>query len=325
MDAITFIQQNLDVEKLLQHYGFEKIKHNGVNIRACCKIHGGNNPTAFVINKETGLWYCHTNCGGGDIFTLVQRMENIDFPSSVRFLANFFKLNINNLNIMQKKSRYIKDLQNFINIIKAKRTQNFSAFTIEEEIKEVIKYRNFKKETLKHFNVGYVEKIKLHSHNNKPYTLYNRLVFPIIFNQTQIGISLRRTKTKDYPKWSHQPAHINIKHILYNYDNIKYDSPVVICEGINDVLAFHEINVQAVAIFGSHITKEQYRLLLKTSSDLVFAFDGDKAGQQALKHAVTLFKNKANISFICFDESEDPESIAREELKSKYVKRLQCT
>ena len=47
--------------------------------------------SAFVINKDTGLWYCHTgNCGGGDIFTLVERFEDFsktDFPRTVQWLA----------------------------------------------------------------------------------------------------------------------------------------------------------------------------------------------------------------------------------------------
>ena len=80
MDATTLIQQHLDVEALLEHYGFNNIHNNGDIIRACCKLHGGDNPTAFVINKNTGLWYCHTGeCGGGDVFTLVQKFEGINF------------------------------------------------------------------------------------------------------------------------------------------------------------------------------------------------------------------------------------------------------
>ena len=64
MDAVTLLIKHLDAEKLLEHYDFDRIKSDGDMIRSSCKIHGGNNPTAFVINKETCLWYCHTSdCG----------------------------------------------------------------------------------------------------------------------------------------------------------------------------------------------------------------------------------------------------------------------
>lgn len=325
MDAITLIQQNLDIEKLLNHYKFEKIKSEGNFIRACCKLHNGDNPTAFVINKENGLWFCHTNCGGGDVFTLVQKMENLNFPAAVRWVASFFNINIHNLQISPRKTKYIKDLQDFIKAVKAKRKENFSPFIINEEIKEVIRYRNFKEETLKYFQVGYAEKLTLYKKNGDKYTLYKRLVFPIIFNGIQIGVSLRRINSKDYPKWSHQPVNLETKKILYNYDNVQDKNTIVICEGINDVLAFHEINIPAVATFGSHISEKQYHLLLKTGADLVFAFDGDKAGQLVTQRAVKLFKNKANIYIVSFAENEDPESIEREVLENKFNQRLRCT
>lgn len=317
--------KTLDIEKLLQHYQFKQIKHHGNFIRACCKIHDGNNPTAFVINKETGLWFCHTgDCGGGDVFTLVQKMEDVDFPTATRWVAAFFDVDINNLHI-QRKTNYLQELQNFINTVKIKKTPQFSPFKINSEIKEVVKYRNFKEKTLRHFAVGYVKQIALQKHNGEKYTLYHRLVFPLVFNTTTIGASLRKINPQDYPKWSHQPVQLKVKKLLYNYDYTKNNNSIIICEGINDVLAFHEIDLPAVAIFGSHISKEQYRLLLKTGADLVFAFDGDKAGKIATQRAIKLFKNKANLSIIHFNEQEDPASIERKVLSDRYVNRLQST
>lgn len=37
-----------------------------------CPVHGGDNPTAFTVDDERGLWHCFTHCdpNGGDIFTL---------------------------------------------------------------------------------------------------------------------------------------------------------------------------------------------------------------------------------------------------------------
>ena len=322
MDAVTLIQENLDVDRLLEHYQFEKVRDEGETIRACCKIHSGDNPTAFVINRQTGLWYCHTGgCGGGDAFTLVQLMEGMDFFESVRYLANFFNVDIGNLRITKPKNRHIDNLNEFIKAVQTKRKKKFSAYTVDEEIRKVTKYRGFQEETLQHFQIGYVKKISLYKKNGETYTLYNRLIFPIIFGGVQVGISLRRIKSTDYPKWSHQPNNIEMKSLLYNYDSVKEKENITVCEGINDVLAFYEIGVPSVAVFGSHISEEQYRLLLKTGADLILAFDGDNAGEKATKQAIKMFKNKANLFVIPFEAGEDPGSISREELKSKYENR----
>lgn len=322
MDAVTIITEHLDVDRLLQHYDFDKINPDGDIVRACCKIHGGNNPTAFVINRETGLWYCHTgSCGGGDVFTLVQKMESCDFPSAVRWLANFFDIDINNLRITERKYQYVEELKSFIKTVKSKRKKVFQQFTIEEEIKEVTKYRDFKPETLEHFHLGYVESVKLKKRDGAYYTLLHRLVFPISFNNIQVGISFRRTNSNDFPKWSHQPAHIETKELLYNYDEAKSSQIIAICEGISDVWAFYEIGVSAVCTFGAHITQEQYKLLLKTGADLVLAYDGDEAGKLVTERALKMFKYKANLYTIHLNDSEDPQSIGREELLKRYESR----
>lgn len=329
MDAVTLITQNLDVEKLLNHYDFEQIKSDGDIIRACCKLHGGNNPTAFVINRNTGYWYCHTSdCGGGDAFTLVERFEGYtreDFGyKTVPWLASFYNINIDGLQIIDRKTNYLDELKKFINIAKKHKKKDLQEFYLQEEIHEVVKFRNFQLETLQHFKLGHVESVSLFKRNGETYTLYNRLVFPIVFDNKQVGVSLRRVKSSDFPKWSHQPVYLKTNAILYNYDDVKSSQSIVICEGITDVWAFYEIGIPAVAIFGSHITNEQYRLLMLTSADLIFAFDGDEAGQTATKKAIEMFHNKANISVISFDITEDPCSISREELYEKYEHRKKC-
>lgn len=324
MNATTYINQNLDVEKLLRHYDFQNISVSDDLIRSCCKLHGGNNPTAFVINKNNGLWFCHTgDCGGGDIFTLIERLEGFskqDFPKTVRWVASFFGLNIDGLSI-QKHSDYLKELRKFISVVKNSRNKYLTVFTLKENIKQVTKYNNFLPETLEFFNLGYVDSVQLTKKSGDAYTLYNRLVFPIIFNGIQVGVSLRRVNNNDFPKWSHQPANINFGNFLYNYDNVKTANEIIICEGITDVWAFHECNLPAVATFGSHITNEQYRLLLQTSANLTFSFDGDEAGQFATTKAIDMFKYKANISTITFNTNEDPASIPRKELIKLFEHR----
>lgn len=325
MDAVTTIQQNLDVERVLNHFRFDKMRYEGDVIRACCKIHGGNNASAFVINHESGLWYCHTgDCGGGDMFTLVQKMEGITFAESVHWLSDFLGINIDGMTIVERKTGYLNDLKKFITLMKSKKKTELQEYKIDANVREVVRYRNFNEDTLKYFNLGYVESITLHKQNGDEYTLYDRLVFPLVFKGVQVGMSLRKTKSNDYPKWFHQPVHIEASKMLYNHDALLHTDVITICEGITDVWAFHEINVPAVAIFGSHLSKEQYKLLMYSGADIVLAFDGDEAGRNATKKTIEMFRNKANIEVIYFDEGQDPASITREDLSLYYASRRKC-
>lgn len=320
------VLENLNVEKILEHYGFNTdTNSSGDIIRTNCKIHGGTNPTAFAINRDTGLWFCHTNsCGGGDIFHLIEKLENVDFYKSVDIISNILDVDVNGMKVSKIKTKNEKEVEIFIKAIKSSHTSPFKAFSIDTDTNCIAKYRSFLKGTIDHFKMVFVKEIELEKKDGSKYKLFNRLLFPIIVEGVQIGISLRRTKSTDFPKWSHQPRGIKTEEVLYNIDSVVVNEPIIVVEGILDVWAFYEIGLNAVCVFGSHITNIQYSLLLKLGSDLVFAFDGDEAGRNATQKAIQMFKNKANMSMIEFNEGEDPENITREELRKRYEGRKIC-
>ena len=319
MDAVELLQQHLDVVKVLGHYGFNKIRPDGEMIRSCCEIHNGDNPSGFVISQETGLWYCHTGaCGGGDIFTLVQKMEECNFTTSVRRVAEILGIDIASMTITERKSTHIKELREWVKAMKSRKKEEKKEYIIEAELKDVAKFRNFKEETLQKFGLKFVEKIELAKRDGSPYVLTNRLVFPIVQNGIQVGASLRKTRSKDVPKWSHQPAHIDTRDLLYNLDATESASKIVIVEGMPDVWAYDEIGIVAVCTFGAHITEEQYKMLMRTGKDLVLSFDGDEAGRVATERAIDLFRYKCTIEVVEMREGEDPDNIDREELVKRY-------
>ena len=262
-----------------------------------------------------------SNIMGGDVFTLVQIMEKIDFYSSIRWLSNFYSIDITNLELADRKNSVRKELDRFVQAIISRRKKEFDIFTTSSEIHKVQSYRGYIPETLEYFDVGFVKSIELEKKGGGNYTVNDRIVFPIHFKNNNIGISLRRTKTADYPKWSHQPLSIETGEILYNYDSTGGVLSVAIVEGIPDVLAFYEIGVTAVATFGAHLTDAQYKLLLRTGADVVLAYDGDKAGRSATDKALKLLKGKANLSVIQFEEGQDPDNLKREELLKLYDSR----
>lgn len=322
MYALDKILQSVDVDKLLEHFGFEVSNTEGSILRGKCKIHGGNNPTSFVMNRETTMWFCHTGgCGGGDAFELVQKLLHITFFESVEWLSKFFEVDITGLEILERKDKLKKELDIFIKAMKGKKTKIINEYVISEEIKSVKSFRKFKKETLEHFKLGYVDKITLKKRSDEEYTLRNRLLFPIIFQGKTVGIALRRTKNSDVPKWSNQPINIDTGEMLYNYDATIGENIIVIVEGITDVWAYHEIGITAIATFGAHLTDKQYKLIIKTGADVVLSYDNDVAGNKARDKAIKMLKNKCNLYSVTLPEGHDAEDIERGELKELYDNR----
>lgn len=324
MYALEKITGNVDVEKLLEHYGFDTSNIEGNMIRSHCAIHGGNNPTAFAFNNDNGLWFCHTNpeCGGGDIFTLVEKMEGISFVEATKWIANFFNIDINGLELIERKSKNQKEIANFMKVMsKRKDTKEIEEYIISADVKELKCYRDYKKDTIDKFGLRYVKAIELVKRNGDPYKLYKRLLFPIYMKNTLIGVSLRATSNNDAPRWSHQPVKLKTGDLLYNYDSVSPGGNVTVVEGIGDVWAYHEIGVTAVCTFGAHLTDNQYRMLLMTGCNITLSYDGDDAGRKATSKAITMLKDKANICVVKFNEGEDPANISREELEVRYGSR----
>lgn len=322
MDAVDLILDNLDVEALLKHYRFEKISNSGNYYRACCKLHDGDNPSSFVINVETGLWSCHTGgCGSGSIFHLVQKLDEITFPEAVHKIAKILSIDINDLEITAKTKQDKKELKAFLEALKRNNTYEMEAFEPIGDEKKVKKFKGFNLSTIEHFGLTYFE--TFYSKNSKDEVVIQRdvLGFPIIREGVRVGYSLRATRPDAKIKWMHQPSSIKTGLLLYNYDNVIGADEVIVVEGITDVWAYHEIGKKAVATYGAHLSEEQYRMLMRLGSKLVFSFDGDNAGRTASRKAYDLFHKTSDISFVTLPEGKDPENIPREDLKKYYEQK----
>ena len=322
MEELGRLLEEVDVHKLLEHYRFEKMRQDGKYIRSACKLHEGDNPSAFVINSEDTLWYCHTGCGGGDAFTLVQKMEGCSFVESIKFLGKMFNVDVNNINLEGREDALRKELKAWMDHNKRIRAkQPIQECKTRPIGKAVARLRNFKKETLEHFGVEFLDSITLINNNGEAYDIHDRLFFPITFNKQYVGFSLRRTKESDIMKWSHQPRDFSVARILYNYDNVCHEEDITVCEGIYDVMACHEAHIPAVCAFGSHLSDEQIKLLLRTGADVTMAFDGDNAGKAGLAKALSSLRNKTTVRQLELPDGDDPESIPREKLREAYDRR----
>ena len=67
-----------EIELYARHRRFG-LKRTGNELRGPCPIHRGNGPN-FALNRETGVWYCHSQCGrGGSLIDLEMLTQEMDF------------------------------------------------------------------------------------------------------------------------------------------------------------------------------------------------------------------------------------------------------
>ncbi|MCF8005125.1 MAG: DNA primase, partial [Chromatiaceae bacterium] len=103
---------------------------------------------------------------------------------------------------------------------------------------------------------------------------------------------------------------------------------LLVVEGYMDVIALAQFGVSyAVATLGTATTPEHLTRLLRSAPELVFCFDGDRAGRaaawKALEHALPQATGQTPIRFLFLPDGEDPDSLIRQEGTAAFEQRLE--
>ncbi|HZX70508.1 MAG TPA: DNA primase [Rhodanobacter sp.] len=102
---------------------------------------------------------------------------------------------------------------------------------------------------------------------------------------------------------------------------------IVVVEGYMDVIALHQAGLPiAVATLGTATTPEHTELLFRAAPDVVFCFDGDRAGRaaawKALESALPRLRDGRQAYFLFLPDGEDPDSLVRKEGRDGFEKRI---
>lgn len=312
-----FFQANqvgfLKLDQILHHF-------NIYDVRSPCPIHGGDNPTAFFLNKETGTWKCFTNrCHydfGGDMVGLVAGLMSINKVEAARWIINTFSDGIEMISE--------DDIERAIFIKGKTKKEKRSNKIFNKELLSTLKNKSIYGESR---GLSYNVLAKFNAFEcldrNKP--LYNRLCFPIFDPSDQlIGFTGRDITDKQEPKWLHLPCNILISETFFGLnharDEIKKKKTAIITEGPFDVLRIAEAGIDnVIGLLGTEISQKQIKILLNLGvRNIVFALDPDPAGQDATNYLST----KCSLYFNCKDISskftKDPGETEIERIKEIF-------
>jgi DNA primase len=298
-NAVEYVKTHLTKDiilNLLNKYNAQGIVDNGDNIRCCCPIHRGNNPTGFVWNTENGLWFCFTgDCGGGSVFDFIANVEHMNvetqFTDIVKTTAQIIGMDISNLEICAITNQWEREMRQWLSYISNRNRQGNLPYDLQKlgTLYKIKSYRDFTEDTVSHFDGKYSD-------------IYKRIVVPLKNKDgIIIGVSMRRTLHDDSPKWLHRPKHINTGYCIYNLHEIAGDT-IIICEGVFDVWKLWQIGIKnAGATYGAHLTEEQHNLILERFPNVILSYDSDDAGKKATKKAIDMLKHKCNLKVLSLD------------------------
>jgi DNA primase len=102
---------------------------------------------------------------------------------------------------------------------------------------------------------------------------------------------------------------------------------LVVVEGYMDVVALAQHGIRyAVATLGTATSAEHVERLFRLTPDVVFCFDGDRAGRdaarRALENVLPAMREGREARFLFLPEGEDPDSLVRKEGKDRFEERI---
>lgn len=84
-DIVGKIKSRIDLVDYIG--GYVPLKKSGARYKALCPFHTEKTPS-FIISPDKGLWTCFGACHtSGDVISFAQRWHNLDFPATLRMLA----------------------------------------------------------------------------------------------------------------------------------------------------------------------------------------------------------------------------------------------
>ena len=337
----SFIQDllnRLDIVDVIERY--VPLKKAGANYVACCPFHNEKSPS-FTVSQSKQFYHCF-GCGAhGTAIGFIMEHAGMGFVEAVEELARGVGLTVPHEQSSSPQHKVAPDLYELM--------QSATRYYREQLKKtpraiEYLKGRGLSGEVAARFGIGYapddwqnlksavpnyqdaslVETGLVIEGEGKRYDRFrDRIMFPIINVRGQVIGFGGRVLDKREPKYLNSPETTLFEkgHELYGLFQaqkaIRAQQRVIVVEGYMDVVALAQHGVDyAVATLGTATTPYHVQKLLRLCEQVVFCFDGDKAGQKAawraLENALPQLQDGKRIGFLFLPEEHDPDTYIRE-------------
>ncbi|MBT3504211.1 MAG: DNA primase [Piscirickettsiaceae bacterium] len=322
------------------------LKKAGKNLQACCPFHNEKSPS-FTVSPEKQFYHCF-GCGAhGTAIGFLMEYDQMSFPESIHELAESVGMTVPTTQSLAPNPAK-KNLYDLLDKVSQYYVHQLQTHPKRAEFVEYLKRRGLSDKTVEHFNIGMApdgwdnvlktfggnkEAIQqlneaglLSSNDNgRTYDRFrNRVMFPIRDRRGRVIGFGGRVLDDSTPKYLNSPETpvFHKGHELYGlYQARKANrqlNRVVIVEGYMDVIALAEKGISnAVATLGTATTPEHLKQLQRSAPEVVFCFDGDRAGREAAwraaENALPLLGGNHQLRFMFLPDGEDPDTLVKEQ------------
>jgi DNA primase len=329
------------------------LKKAGREYKACCPFHTEKTPS-FTVSRSKQFYYCF-GCGeNGSVLSFLMEYENLDFVEAVESFASDLGLEVpresqNHLNKSAQKKPH-RDLYTLMEEV----TEFYQLqLKSQPQAMEYLQQRNLDPRVIEQFQLGYAPEqwnrletqfspaysqaqlletgllIQKEDTNNCYDRFRERITFPIRDKRGRVIGFGGRIMGDGQPKYLNSPetSLFNKGAELYGLYEARKSTRklqrLLVVEGYMDVIALAQYKISyAVATLGTATTSTHIQQMFRTVSEVIFCFDGDRAGREAawraMENALALLGDDKEIRFLFLPTGEDPDTQIRKVKKEGF-------
>ena len=363
----TFIDELIARTDIVELIGTRvQLKKAGREFRACCPFHNEKTPS-FWVSPVKQFYHCF-GCGAhGTALRFLMEYDRIPFPEAVEELATRLNLDVpheGGNGAAAGARRTDEPLYELMG-----RVAQFYAEVLsrDERAKAYVLKRGLDPATVEKFGIGFapnswnevlrrfggneadrkslaelgliVERDRGPARDADRYydRFRDRLMFPIRDVRGRIIAFGGRIIDQGEPKYLNSPETVLFhkgRELYGLYETRRARTQlkrVLVVEGYMDAVRLHEAGLTyAVATLGTATTPEHFKRLFHLVSEVVFAFDGDRAGRaaawRALQQAIPEARRDGQeVRFLFLPEGHDPDTLVAEEGAQAFERRLETS
>ncbi len=237
--CFAYLKRHVSILDVLIANGLHSpFKKRGDQLFGPCPLHGGDNPTAFVVSLSKNVWRCFTRCdAGGDVVEFVRRLHKMTHSQVAVYLAG-----------LVERPRFASTFQNALVIKPNKSFRPFVKRLKLDSSNVWFRKKGISSDTASRFEAGIYHGhgflsdcvgVRLHDLKGRP-----------------IGYAGRRlvkSQVEKYGKWKF-PVRLPKSEILYNYHRVRSqaDKGVIVVEGPWGVRYASESTQNPIRSFARH-------------------------------------------------------------------------
>ncbi len=328
-----------------------ELKRAGSNLQALCPFHHEKTPS-FTVSPSKQFYHCF-GCGAhGNAIRFVMEYDRMEFRDAVEHLARYVGMELPK-SIEDDATRELAPIYDILSKASDQYQRWLRQHPARRQAVDYLKGRGVSGEIAAEYGLGFAPPgrdllIKAldrpalllkaglagKTEDGRLYDRFReRVIFPIRDRRGRVIGFGGRVLGSGEPKYLNSPetpVFHKGKELYGLYECLQggqRPSELVVVEGYMDVVALAQHGLrQAVATLGTATSTVQVERLFQVCPNVVFCFDGDRAGRaaaaKALEATLPAMRDGRQARFLFLPEGEDPDSLVRQEGAEAFRERL---